>query len=163
MTAKRSLGSILGVQVFGMVLGGVWEDFGRQKLRLYICLYNFGCSAYKYKSSKRPGVCCAWGTSIHAFGGPWGFQISFYCLFSEFVVFLNVRNLENSDFPQGKYIFLQNILFHDRSLKVPKMSQKVMDWGRRKGPKNHRSLDASTYRKSIKNWWISKSKFRKIV
>ena len=37
------------------------------------------------------------------------------------LVFHNARNLKNSDFTQGKCIFLENLIFRDRCSKVSKM------------------------------------------
>ena len=61
--------------------------------------------------------------------------MSSHDLFVERDVFDNAGNPKNIDFPKGKCIFLQNLIFRVRFEQVSKMIQKVMDWEGERVPK----------------------------
>ena len=61
--------------------------------------------------------------------------MSSHDLFVERHVFHNAGNPKNVDFPLGKYIFLQNLIFRVRCEQVSKIIQKVMDWEGERVPK----------------------------
>ena len=58
----------------------------------------------------------------------WNFHMSSHDLFVERHVFHKAGNPENIDFPWGKCIFLQNLIFRVRCKQVAKIIQKAMDW-----------------------------------
>ena len=47
---------------------------------------------------------------------------------AKFVAFLDAPNLKNIECPEGKCIFVQNIVFRYRQATMSKTSQQVIDW-----------------------------------
>ena len=80
--------------------------------------------------------------------------MSSHDLFVERDVFDSAGNPKNIDFPKGKYIFLQNLIFRVRCEQVSKMIQKVMDWEGERVPQINEIWMLACMKKSLKNWWF---------
>jgi len=84
--------------------------------------------------------------------------MSVYRLFVGIAVSHNARDLENGDFPKGKCIFSQNLIFRNRCPKVSKLNPKTIIRMAKELQKPMKFGSCNVIKNSLKHWRFSNSK-----